>query len=158
MINLPNHSYCTTEIPKEVKVGAYSSIAENVYFHSNHDNHLCARNKKCVYTTNWDQGEEKGQTIVGSDVWIGREARIMYGVHIGDGAIVGAYTVVSKDVPAFAVVVGNPGEVVRYRFDTDQMKKLLKYKWWKMDDDKVEKLKPFMKDIDVFLLKCEEYD
>lgn len=129
-INLDGNSYSFVKIPAFVKVGNYSSIAEGVYFHAGNDNHLCIQNRKCVYTTNWEQHEDKGGTIIGNDVWIGREAKIMYGVHIGDGAIIGAYTVVAKDVPPFAVVVGNPMQIKRFRFNTRQIAKLLKIKWW----------------------------
>lgn len=130
MNNLDGSSYSLTTVPEFVKVGNYTSIADGVYFHDGHSNHLCVQNKKCVYSINWEQHEDTGGTHIGSDVWIGREAKIMYGVHIGDGAIIGAYTVVAKDVPPFAVVVGNPQRITRYRFTKPQIKKLLKIKWW----------------------------
>lgn len=148
-INLDGGSYSFVEIPAFVKVGNYSSIADGVYFHTGHDNHLCVSNRKCVYTTNWDQHEDKSETIIGSDVWIGREAKIMYGVHIGHGAIVGAYTVVTKDVPPFAVVVGNPHHITRFRFTASQMKKLLKLKWW--DRQGMQEHAKEMQDIKEFL-------
>ena len=152
-INLDNGSYSFVEIPAFVKVGNYSSIAEGVHFHTGHDNHLCIKNRKCVYTTNWEQHEDKDGTHIGSDVWIGREAKIMYGVHIGDGAIIGAYTVVSKDVPPFAVVVGNPQQVVRFRFTAKQMAKLLKIKWWNREG--MQEHWRDMQDISKFLREYE---
>jgi len=73
----------------------------------------------------------QGSTIViGNDVWIGHRAYIRPGVTIGTGAIVGAYAVVSRDVPPYAVVVGNPGRVVRYRFDEALIARLLASQWW----------------------------
>lgn len=157
MTDLLNHSYTFTEISDFVEVGKYSSIAANVKLHGPNDNHLCITNRKCVYTTNWGQTDTHEKTIIGNDVWICDGARIMSGVHIGDGAIVGAGAVVAKDVPPYAVIVGNPQEITRFRFTDEQMKELLTVKWWDLPHEEVEKLKEFMQDIDVFLLKYHEY-
>ena len=71
---------------------------------------------------------------IGNDVWLGHNSIIMPGVHrIGDGAVVAAGAVVNKDVPPFAVVVGNPARVVRYRFDVETIEQLLAEKWWEND-------------------------
>lgn len=72
-------------------------------------------------------------TRIGHDVWIGARAIILPGVTIGYGAVIGAGAVVAKDVPAYAVVVGNPGRVVKYRFDEPTMERLLKSQWWRFD-------------------------
>lgn len=69
-------------------------------------------------------------TTIGNDVWIGHGAFILPGVTIGDGAVVGAMAVVTKDVPPYAVVVGSPARVVKYRFPPRQIQMLLKSKWW----------------------------
>lgn len=156
MKDLQHHSYSIDPLPDWVTVGKYSSIAANVKFHGPNDNHLCITNKKCVYTTNWGQTDTHEKTVVGSDVWIGDGARLMSGIHIGDGAIIGAGAVVGKDVPAYAVIIGNPQQISRFRFNEDQMKELLELKWWDLSDESVEKLKPSMDDIDVFLLKVKE--
>lgn len=68
--------------------------------------------------------------IIGNDVWIGHGAFVKPGVHIGDGAIVGAHTVVTRDVPPYAIVVGNPGRIVRYRFSAELIERLLALRWW----------------------------
>jgi acetyltransferase-like isoleucine patch superfamily enzyme len=76
-------------------------------------------------------GFVQGSTIViGNDVWIGHRAYVRPGVTIGTGAIIGAYAVVSRDVPPYAIVVGNPGRVVRYRFDEALIARLLASNWW----------------------------
>lgn len=72
-------------------------------------------------------------TYIGNDVWIGANAFIKDGVTIGDGAIIGACTVVTKDVPPYAIVVGNPGKIIRYRFSQEIIDELLKLKWWNYD-------------------------
>ena len=73
--------------------------------------------------------------IIGNDVWIGARAIILDGVTIGDGAIVGAGSVVTKDVPAFAVVGGSPARLIRYRFQPDVISALIKLRWWDNGDD-----------------------
>jgi virginiamycin A acetyltransferase len=75
-------------------------------------------------------GPHKGDTVIGSDVWIGREAVIMPGVRVGDGAIVGAHAVVARDVPPYGVAVGNPARVVKHRFDAATIARLLAIRWW----------------------------
>lgn len=69
-------------------------------------------------------------TIIGNDVWIGHGAFIMPGVTIGDGAVVGAMAVVTKDVPPYAVVVGSPARIMKFRFPDDQVRMLIESKWW----------------------------
>ena len=70
------------------------------------------------------------ELVIGNDVWIGSNACIMRGVHVGDGAVIGAGSIVTKDVPAYAIVYGNPAQVHNYRFDRQIIDRLLKIKWW----------------------------
>ena len=72
----------------------------------------------------------KGDTVIGNDVWIGYDALIMPGVKVGNGAIIAARSVVTGDVPAYAVVGGNPAKVIRYRFDDDTIARLNAIAWW----------------------------
>jgi acetyltransferase-like isoleucine patch superfamily enzyme len=74
-------------------------------------------------------------TIIGSDVWIGRSAIIIAGVNVGHGAVVGAGSVVTKDVPPYAVVAGNPARIIKFRFQPEIVNKLIEYTWWDLDDD-----------------------
>ena len=78
-------------------------------------------------TSAWDN---KGDIIIGNDVWIGYEAVILSGVTIGDGAIVGTRAVVTKDVPSYTIVGGVPAKPIRKRFSDDDIAALLKMKWW----------------------------
>ncbi|MFO7825998.1 MAG: CatB-related O-acetyltransferase [Cyclobacterium sp.] len=75
--------------------------------------------------------------IIGNDVWVGMDSVILDGVKIGDGAVIGARTVVTKDVPPYAIVVGSPAKVIKYRFDAPVIERLLKIKWWHFNDDKI---------------------
>ena len=79
----------------------------------------------------------RGDTRIGNDVWISREAVIMPGVTIGDGAIIGTRAQVTRDVPPYAVVVGNPGRVVRTRFPDETVAALLSIAWWDWDAEKI---------------------
>ncbi|PWR02016.1 chloramphenicol acetyltransferase [Meridianimarinicoccus roseus] len=84
----------------------------------------------------WAAGN-RGDTVIGADVWIGMEAAVMPGVRIGPGAIVAARAVVTQDVPPYAVVAGNPARVVRQRFDDDTVARLCAVAWWDWPRDKL---------------------
>jgi virginiamycin A acetyltransferase len=81
--------------------------------------------------------ESKGDTVVGSDVWFGRECMILPGVNIGDGAVIAARSVVVQDVAPYAIVGGNPAKLIKYRFEPEVIEELLKIKWWEWDLDKI---------------------
>lgn len=74
------------------------------------------------------------RTSIGHDVWIGNRVTIMQGVTVGTGAVIGAGAIVTKDIPPYAVAAGCPAKVIKYRFDTATIEKLLKSEWWKLDD------------------------
>ena len=92
--------------------------------------------EKSNITTAWDN---KGDIIIGNDVWIGYDAVIMAGVTIGDGAIIGTRAVVTKDVEPYSVVGGIPAKEIRKRFSPDIITRLQKLQWWKWDTDKIHK-------------------
>lgn len=87
-------------------------------------------------TSAWDN---KGDIVIGNDVWIGYEAVIMAGVHIGDGAIIGSRAVVTKDVAPYAIVGGVPAKVIRKRFDDETIKQLQSLQWWHWPVSKIHK-------------------
>jgi chloramphenicol O-acetyltransferase type B len=97
--------------------------------------------------------KSKGDVIIGSDVWIGGMSVILSGVKIGDGAVIGARSVVTKDVPPYAIVGGNPSRILRYRFNEKIIEKLLAIKWWDWDDLRIQKAIPFLlqDNIELFL-------
>ncbi|AMK11673.1 CatB-related O-acetyltransferase [Pseudodesulfovibrio indicus] len=82
-----------------------------------------------------DGFERKGDTVIGNDVWIGTEAMIMPGINVGDGAVIAARAMVTKDVPPYAVVGGNPAKTIRYRFAPEEIEMLLELQWWNWPDD-----------------------
>lgn len=81
----------------------------------------------------------KGDTVVGNDVWIGTDAIIMAGVKIGDGAVIAARAVVTKDVKPYSIVAGNPARKIKQRFDDDKINMLLDMKWWDWDINIIKK-------------------
>ena len=85
-----------------------------------------------------DAWDKKGDIVIGNDVWIGYEAVILSGVTVGDGAIIGARAVVTKDVPPYAIVGGVPARCIRRRFDEKTVTKLMELKWWEWSDDKIK--------------------
>jgi virginiamycin A acetyltransferase len=135
-------------IGDKLVIGRFCAIAEGTQFIMNGANH--AMNGFSTYPFNifgkgWEQGfdvstwEEavKGDTIVGNDVWIGYQATIMPGVRIGNGAIIASKAVVSRDVPPYAVVAGNPARVVKMRFDDEHIARLQAVAWWDWPAEKI---------------------
>lgn len=90
-----------------------------------------------------------GNINVGSDVWIGARTLVLAGVNIGDGAVIGAGSLVSRDVPPYAICVGQPARPVRYRIPQDLIGPMLSIKWWEWDDATVEGLAPELSSTDV---------
>ena len=87
----------------------------------------------------WDN---KGDIVIGSDVWIGYEAVIMAGVHVGDGAIIASRAVVTKDVPPYTIVGGMPAKEIRMRFDKDTVDRLQELQWWNWNIEKITRYLP----------------
>ena len=86
-------------------------------------------------TQAWDN---KGDIVIGNDVWIGYEAVVLAGVTVGDGAIIGARALVTKDVPPYTIVGGVPARIIRRRFPEDTIAKLLKLQWWEWPAEKIK--------------------
>ena len=133
-----------------LRIGAFCSIALNVKI-------LLGGEHRSDWVTTypfnvlWEAGKEfnghprtKGDVHIGNDVWVGTEAVIMSGINIGDGAVLGARTVVARDIPPYAVAVGNPARIIKKRFDDKTIQRLLKVKWWNWEDDRIQKALPLL--------------
>ncbi len=109
--------------------------------------------KQCGYSfTEESHFKEMGTNTIGNDVWIGVNAIILNNITVGTGAIIGAGAVVTKDVPDYAIAVGCPAKVIKYRFNESQIEMLLKSKWWDRDHKWIEdNYKKFL-DIDDFTM------
>lgn len=97
--------------------------------------------EKSNITTAWDN---KGDIIIGNDVWIGYEAIIMAGVHVGNGAIIAAHAVVTKDVQPYTIVGGVPARLIRKRFNEEIIQELEKLKWWNWPIEKIRRYLPYI--------------
>ena len=131
-------------------IGKFCAIATGVTFIMNGANHALTGFSTYpfnIFGRGWEEGFDKatidtgfkGDTIVGNDVWIGHEATIMPGVRIGDGAIIAAKSVVTGEVPPYAVVGGNPSRTLRKRFPDDVISELLAIRWWDWSVDKISR-------------------
>ena len=85
-----------------------------------------------------DAWDNKGDIIIGNDVWIGYEAVILSGITIGDGAIIGTRAVVTKDIPPYTIVGGVPAKPIRKRFDDVTIARLLELKWWDWSEERIK--------------------
>jgi virginiamycin A acetyltransferase len=129
-------------------IGKFCAIAAGTAFIMNGANHAMTGFSTYpfnIFGQGWEQGFDwatiqagfKGDTTVGNDVWIGQEATIMPGVTIGDGAIVAAKSVVTADVPPYAIVGGNPAKLIRRRFADNVIAELLAIRWWDWSVDRI---------------------
>ncbi|MEJ9220547.1 Vat family streptogramin A O-acetyltransferase [Paenibacillus glucanolyticus] len=121
-------------------IGKFCAIAKGIEFVMNGANHRMQ--SVTTYPFNimgngWERSTPaledlpfKGDTVIGNDVWIGQNVTVMPGVHIGDGAIIAANSVVAKDVPPYHIAGGNPCKIIKKRFDDDLINDLLVIKWW----------------------------
>jgi virginiamycin A acetyltransferase len=145
-------------------IGRFCAIAMGVRFIMNGANHATSGLSTYpfqIFGNGWEKGFDaaamgeasRGDTIVGSDVWIGMEALILPGTRIGDGAIVGAQAVVSGDVPPYAVVVGNPAKIVRRRFDDATIERLLRLRWWDWSAEKITRHVELIRGADIDALE-----
>jgi len=103
-----------------------------------------------------DKIEERKPIIIGNDVFIGANVTVLDGITIGDGAVIGAGAVVSKDIPPYAIAVGSPIKIIKYRFDNGQIAALLRIKWWEFDDDKLKDVEKMFFEVNDFIKKYQE--
>ncbi|MBD1919111.1 MULTISPECIES: CatB-related O-acetyltransferase [Cyanophyceae] len=142
-------------------IGKFCSIASDVKFIMNGGNHrtdwftnypfpVFGQGWESVMPNEWPY---KGDTVIGHDVWIGYGATLMPGVQVGDGAIIAAQSVVTKAVPPYAVVGGNPAQVIRYRFDETTIEALLEVQWWHWEIEKITRHLPVICGADLQALR-----
>lgn len=124
----------------KLEIGDFCSIGPDVKFLVSADhftNHISSFPFKAKYGIAKSEGVSKGDICVKDDVWIGANAIVLSGVTINQGAIVAAGAVVTKDVPAYAIVGGNPAKVIKYRFDEEIVAELKKFSYKKLDEEKI---------------------
>jgi len=138
-----------------LRMGAFCSIAEGVKIFLGGE-HRTDWVTTFPFSVLWESGhgikghpKTKGDVIIGNDVWLGADCVIMSGVTIGDGAVVGARTVVTRDIPPYSVVAGNPAAIVKKRFDDATIERLLRIRWWDWEDAAIEKALPMLLSEDI---------
>ena len=144
-------------------IGRFCSIACGVKFmftSGNHSMQSLANYTFPIFFDEWgldakdicDAWDNKGDTVIGNDVWIGYEAVIMPGVKIGDGAVIGTRAVVTKDVPPYTIVGGVPAKPIRRRFDDATVEKLEALRWWDWDEGRLKRALPAIQAGDIAAL------
>ncbi len=126
-------------------IGKFCSIASDVKFIMNGGNHRTdwfTNYPFPIFGSGWevampDSWPNKGDTVIGNDVWIGYGATIMPGIQVGDGAIIASLSVVTRNVEPYTVVGGNPAQEIRKRFDQFLIQELLDIRWWDWEIDKI---------------------
>ena len=153
--SMGRYSYCGYDCTFiNADIGAFCAIAGNVsigyidhpmnwvgmssVFYARRDS---IRKKFSLHST-----REAKRTLIGNDVWIGEKALIKAGITVGNGAVIGMGSIVTKNVPDYAIVAGNPAREVRKRFDEATIEALLKIQWWDFEDEKLEKYAQYITD------------
>lgn len=129
-------------------IGKFCMIASGASFIMNGANHLTKSISSypfSIFGGDWSEAMQgktfpnKGNTTIGNDVWIGHKATIMAGVTIGDGAIIAAHSIVTKDIEPYTIVGGNPAITIKKRFSNEQIDLLLSKQWWNWEVEKISK-------------------
>ena len=152
------------EFGDSLYIGKFCSIASGVQFIMGSANHRISSISTYpfnVFGGAWAENTPphlsqlpfKGDTVIGNDVWIGRDSVIMPGVKIGDGAIIAAYSVVVKDIEPYTVAGGNPARPIKKRFDEELIELLLKLQWWDFEPEKLFAFMPILCDNDLELVR-----
>jgi acetyltransferase-like isoleucine patch superfamily enzyme len=161
----------TNTILYNVKVGKYSSIASNVrivsgkhptsvfvslhpaFFSTKSQTGFTYTDKTLFDEESYVDAEKRYMVEIGNDAWICHSAMIRGGIRIGDGAIVAMGAVVTKDVPPYAIVGGNPAKIIKYRFDDSIIDFLLQHKWWDKSEDWIKDNISYFSNINLFMEK-----
>lgn len=146
-------------------IGKFCAIGSEVQFIMNGANHRMDGISTFpfnIFGGDWakttprlDQLPLKGDTVIGNDVWIGYKATIMPGVQIGDGAIIAAHSMVTRDVDPYTIVGGNPAKEIRKRFSDEEIKTLLRLSWWNWNVENITEALHYISDANI--AELEEY-
>ncbi|GJE60964.1 CatB-related O-acetyltransferase [Methylobacterium trifolii] len=159
---LANILYHFAFLGDRLRIGRFCAIAAGTRFLMNGGNHRLDAPSTypfAIFGGAWAAGAavekfpNRGDTVIGNDVWLGFEATILPGVGIGDGAVVAAKSVVTRDVPPYAIVAGNPAQVVRMRFPDAEVARLLRIAWWDWEIARITRALPAIADGDVDALE-----
>ena len=161
-VNMDRYSFCGYDCEiVNADIGAFCSIANDVKiggamhpieWASTSPVFYKGRDSVAKKFSEYDRPKDN-RTIIGNDVWIGSGAFIKQGATIGDGAVIGMGAVVTKDVPPYAIVGGNPAKLIRMRFDDTIIKRMIQSEWWKLSDEVLLEVAQYIKEPEAFLNK-----
>lgn len=142
--------------PSKLTIGKYCSIASGtmIFLGGNHRPDWITTYPLNLLFEDFSitQASTKGDVYIGNDVWLGHDSVIMSGVTIGDGAVVAAKAVVTKNVEPYSIVAGNPAKHVKYRFNKEQREMLLELKWWDFNIKVIKQIYPMLMSENIVLL------
>lgn len=160
-----DYTYISTNANISVtKIGKFCSIGPNLFcgwgIHptngiSTSPMFYSTRQQNGLSLTDKNKIEERKLITIGNDVFIGANVTVLDGITIGNGAIIGAGAVVTKDIPDYAIAVGCPIMIIKYRFNDDQIAALKRIQWWKFDEDKLQDVEKLFFNIDEFIKKYD---
>jgi acetyltransferase-like isoleucine patch superfamily enzyme len=160
-----DYTYISTNANISVtKIGKFCSIGPNLFcgwgIHptngiSTSPIFYSTRQQNGLSLTNKDKIEERKLITIGNDVFIGANVTILDGITIGDGAIIGAGAVVTKDIPDYAIAVGCPIKIIKYRFDDKQISALKRIQWWNFKEENIQDIERMFWNIDEFIRKYD---
>ena len=158
-VELGDYSYISgpRSYVEDAQIGKYCSIARQTTIGVSGHNYEWVTTSPVIVSTHYGFVEkncmepQRERPVIGNDVWIGMNATIMRGVKIGDGAIVAAGAVVTKDVAPYSIVGGNPAKHIKYRFSEEVIGKLLEIKWWDWDEEKIRENSAIFYDTENFV-------
>ena len=163
--DIDDYTYISTNAYiSETHIGKYCSIGPNLFcgwgIHptngiSTSPMFYSTKKQNGFALTDKDKIEERKTITIGNDVFIGANVTILDGVTIGDGAIIGAGSVVSKDIPDYAIAVGCPIKILKYRFNDDQISSLKRIQWWNFKEENLHDIEKMFWDIDEFIKKYD---
>ncbi|WP_019998349.1 CatB-related O-acetyltransferase [Aureimonas ureilytica] len=150
-----------------LRIGRFCAIATGARFVMNGANHALSGFSTFpfnIFGEGWEEGFDigtitaglRGDTVIGNDVWIGAEAVILPGVTIGDGAVIGAFSVVARDVAPYAIVAGNPAVERRRRFAPETIERLLRVAWWNWPIERITRNLAAIRGADIDALERAE--
>ena len=161
-VSIGDYSYINTQfgetyIDSNVQIGKYCSLAPNICIALGNHNISNVTTHPILYdnyyhfvSENKPKIDDNIKTIIGNDVWIGANSNIRRGIKIGNGAVIAMNSVVTKDVPDYAIVAGIPAKVIKYRFSKSNIDMLLDFKWWDKDEKYIKNNIEKFYDIDDF--------
>ena len=143
-------SFCS--IADFVRIGHYNHYIKHVSSHPflNHKQYGFVKND---FFTDENVNETRKEVLVGNDVWLGTGVVVLRGVQIGDGAVVGANSVVTRNIPPYSIVGGIPARIMKYRFDDETIEKLLQIGWWNWEEERIKRNIQYFYDVNRFVDK-----